>query len=109
MHPHGALARADGRNERAAIRGEIDAVLFGHPEGDLFRRTVGKTLAPDVRSVALVRREIHPLPIGRPRGLGTLRRRRTDCPSGRAAVERDKSAWKPRTLHFGCEYPFPIG
>src|SRR5205814_699261 len=97
VEPQRALALADRSDEGMSVRSECDSLFLRGARGDLLRPPVGKTLPPDVISVAGIGGDIHPLPIGRPGSVGTLRRRRTDGLSPRAAVEGRQPAGQPRT------------
>src|SRR4030095_5420374 len=88
MDPHRALPAADRRQEGPAVASKMNPFFFGDAGRDLFGRSVGETLAPDVISVSCVGGKVHPLPVGRPRGIGALRRHWTNGLSRRTAVER---------------------
>src|SRR5262249_15044348 len=110
VDPHCALTTADRRDEGTAVTSEFDALFLSRAEGDLFGRSIRDTLAPDVKPAAGICGEIHPLSIGRPGSVCTLRRR-TDEPSGRATVEGRQSTGQPGTLeaHLDHEDLLPIG
>src|SRR5262249_47939475 len=96
MKPHRALAGANGGDKGAAVGIDFDSLFLRDAGGNLFGCPIGETLPPDVKSVACVGGEIHPLPIRGPGGIRTATRRRADRFSRRAAVEWRESAGQPR-------------
>src|SRR6185436_2136239 len=101
-NPQCALAGAYGGDERAAVLGEFDPFLLsratgGHLLGDALR----VALTPDVIAIAGVGGEVHPLAIGGPCGVGTLRGLRAYRLPRVAGVERNHAAGQPfAEFHF---------
>src|SRR5262249_14697720 len=109
MDPNGALTITDRGDERSAVRVELDPLFFGHAEGDLFGRSVGVTLPPDVRTAAGVGREIHPLAIWRPRSIRALCRRWPNRLTWRPTIERRQTARHPASfVHLDQQHTFSV-
>src|SRR5712692_7332870 len=73
MEPHGALAHSYGSHKGAAVGSDFDSLFLRDAGGDLLGTPKQETLPPDVVSVSLIGGEIHPLPIGRPGSVHTVR------------------------------------
>ena len=70
VQPHGVVLRANGCNERFAVRGHRDAFLRGWAKGELLRFSIWKALPPDMK-VIRPGCQIDPFPIRRPRAQKT--------------------------------------
>src|SRR3954447_24070667 len=99
VNPDGRYFDSDRSDQRAAIRGQGDAILLTGAVGDLLGISAGKTLPPYMMSAPYFGREIHPLSIGRP-----CRRPavpvRTNLPARRTAIHWDHAARMPHWIHF---------
>src|SRR5437588_7090501 len=99
MEPKSFFFVAGGGDERCSRAFDGDSLLLGGAEGDLLRLAVGKTLPPQMKSIAGVTGEIHPFSIRRPGHVGAARR--PHLPSPIHASCRDYSAWLPAVvIHF---------
>src|SRR5262249_16792283 len=110
MDPDGALTIADRGDERSAVGIELDSLFFGHAKCDLFGRSIGIALPPDVRSAADIGREVHPLSSGRARGVSALSWRGTNQLTWRTAIERRHTARHPASfVHLDEQHVFSVG
>src|SRR5262245_7709774 len=109
MEPHRALFSAHRSDKRPSIRSQNDSFFFGGGGSDLVRVSLGKALAPDVETASHVRREIHPVPVGRPRRIGALAGNRPHRLAGRTSVERNQAARQPPSgVHLDHQDPFVV-
>src|SRR5262245_19452855 len=109
MEPHGALFSAHRSDKRPSIRSQNDSFFLGGGRSDLVQVSIGKTLAPDVETASRVRREIHPVPVGRPRRTGALAGNRPHRLAGRTSIEGNQAARQPPSVvHLDHEDPFMV-
>ena len=71
--------RAVSKDASAAMMSLLERPLNPTRDGEnQVKEFIGEALPPDVEAIAPVRREVHPLAVGRPRRVGALRGRRAD-------------------------------
>src|SRR5438445_4306161 len=101
MKPDSALFRADRTDQRAAVRSQCDTLFLCGEGSYLFWLAIRKALTPDVETVSRIRREIHPVSIGRPGSTGALAGNRSHRLARRTPVERKQTARQPPlTVHL---------
>jgi len=109
VQPHRAVCRADGRNQRFAIRSHRNTFLRSRTGAHFLRFSVRKALPPNVKSVGLDR-EIHPVPVGGPCACNTGPAGRPNHANSAPALKRNNSALLnvATTVHLDHEHPLTV-
>jgi hypothetical protein len=107
VEPDGGVRRPNRSDERSSITGHGNPLLFSKTGGDLFRRSIRKSLPPDVKRPSRVRAHIHPLAVGRPRARGTSCIFRSDESLRPASVKWHYATLTCRSDHGAYPWPQP--
>src|SRR6516162_6149106 len=110
MHPDSPQLETYRTQQRFSVRSYRNTFLFRGSEGNLFRLSIGKRLAPQMKSVFCPRAKIDPLPIRRP-GPEIATGVWTDKPASGTSVKGDDAAG-PRAVGrhlLGYQDPFVVG
>src|SRR6476646_5608247 len=110
MKPDSALFSADRTDQRAAVSSQCDSLFLCGGGSYLLWLAIRNALTPDVETVSRIRREIHPVSIGRPCRARALAGNRSHRLASRTPVERKQTARQPPlTVHLNHDCPLVVG